>query len=437
MFRLTGKYTYADVMIDDVDQETVSQIYSFINHPAFTNPIAIMPDCHAGKGSVIGFTMQMADKLIPNVIGVDIGCGMLTSNVGKNINLSLSEIDRKIRQKIPFGANYHKRGVMHMDKDFPWKQTNVIREKFRISYRDEYGIDIDHFEYDMNWFRDKCKTIRCDFTRAISSLGTLGGGNHFCELGVDLSGDHWFTIHSGSRNFGKCVCEYWQNKAKKDFNDTIKVNSAKNIDDLKSKYSGDDLYRKIQEEKQKKVIVSEDQLWLEGDAVGGYLTDMIFAQMYADVNRSEMMKIVLDVLGTEASDTISTIHNFIDFNDFIIRKGAIRSYNGGRMIIPFNMRDGILICEGKSNVDWNYSAPHGAGRVLSRSKAKKTIDVESFKEQMKDIYSTSVGYSTLDEAPDAYKDAKMIEEAITDTATITHRIKPILNMKDGVGERDD
>ena len=175
---------------------------------------------------------------------------------------------------------------------------------------------------------------------------------------------------------------------------------------------------------------------LEGEEMHSYLFDMIFAQMYAQVNRHTMMYIICDILNVPIHGGIETVHNFIDFNDLIIRKGAIRSYAGETMIIPFNMRDGILICEGRSNKEWNCSAPHGAGRVMSRSQAKKNVDLEIFKEQMKEIYSTSVGRGTLDEAPDAYKDSKIIEETIKPTALILDRIKPIHNMKDSLGEDD-
>ena len=437
MFEINGKFTSAKVMIDDVEESCVGQIVQFVNHPVFTNPIAIMPDTHAGKGSVIGFTMKLTDRVIPNVVGVDIGCGMLSFEVDE-INTTIEELDRKIRQKIPFGQEIHENAMLHMEREFPWHETNVLAEKFVRSYR-ERGQPIELIRFDMRWFLEKCEQIGGGTRRIINSIGTLGGGNHFIETGISqATGRHWITIHSGSRNFGKRICEYWQSKAvkrvKKDRTDDLKIE----IDSLRNQYQGDELYRKIQEVKTKHHIgVDTNGLeWLEGEEMHEYLFDMIFAQMYAQVNRHTMMYIIRDLLNVTIRGGIETVHNFIDFNDLIIRKGAIRSYIGETMIIPFNMRDGILVCEGRSNAMWNFSAPHGAGRVMSRSQAKRSIDLELFREQMKGIYSTSVGMGTLDESPDAYKDAKIIEEAIDPTATIIDRIKPIHNMKDSLGKDD-
>jgi tRNA-splicing ligase RtcB len=257
--------------------------------------------------------------------------------------------------------------------------------------------------------------------------------NHFIELGLDDNKDYWITIHTGSRNFGKCVCEYWQDMAsslvKKDKQEVLKTR----IEEIRKQYTGMEIKVKIKEAREELSLdgVQKSELdFLEGEDAIGYLYDMIFAQKYAEVNRELIAKTILEILGVKALDRIETVHNFIDFRDFIIRKGAIRSYVGERITIPFNMRDGILVCEGKSNPEWNCSAPHGAGRLMSRSKAKKTLDMNTFKEQMKDIYSTSVCESTLDEAPDAYKDASIIEASIEPTAKILFKIKPILNMKD-------
>jgi len=440
MFEIQGKYTKAKIMIDDVESSCVSQIYSFVNHVAFTNPIAIMPDTHAGKGSVIGFTMEMTDKVIPNVIGVDIGCGMRSCNIGKQLNISLEDFDRKIRQRIPFGQNTHEETIIHMKNDFPWHEVTVSAQHFFNAYAEKFGFRYETLKYDIDWFTKKCEAIGGNLRRIINGLGTLGGGNHFIETGISTNDDVWITIHSGSRNFGKRICEYWQNKAIKKFKHADKDEIKTKIDALKKQYSGDELYHKIQEVKNQQPSefkCSEELRWLEGEDAAGYLSDMIFSQMYAEVNRKYMMKIILDILKVTPIETIETVHNFIDFHDFIIRKGAIRSYSGEKMIIPFNMKDGILICEGKSNAEWNCSAPHGAGRVLSRSQAKKALNLADFKEQMKDIYTTSVGQGTLDEAPNAYKDSKIIEEAIQPTAIILDRIRPIHNMKDSLGDEEN
>lgn len=439
MFDLKGKFTTAKVTIDYVEETGMAQIISFINHPAFTGPVAIMPDTHAGKGSVVGFTMPMGDKVIPNVIGVDIGCGMVSLGLGPLglKGLDLVHLDHKIRQQVPFGFATHDKAILDMKKDFPWKRACSEAQKFALAYQKKFGAGITLPQYDMDWFTKKCMAIGCDLGRAIKSLGSLGGGNHFIEVGTDQSGQIWITIHTGSRNFGKCICEYWQDKAVKKVKKQTKEDTQKAVKELKATYTGKELYDRIKALKNAPDPVPEyncaDELrWLEGEDAQAYLFDMVFAQIYAEENRNQIASIILEILGVNDPNEISmieTIHNFIDFKDFIIRKGAIRSYTGERMIIPFNMRDGILVCEGRSNPEWNYSAPHGAGRVLSRGQAKKRIALETFKEQMKDIYSTSVCAGTLDEAPDAYKDAKLIEEAIAPTATIIDRIKPILNMK--------
>ncbi len=433
MINLKGKYSEADVMIDTVEDQCVSQINTFLNHSAFTNKVVIMPDTHAGKGSVIGFTMKMTEKIIPNVIGVDIGCGMHSINIGKTLPLSLEKLDNKIRQQIPFGANVHDNAMMHLKNEFPWKAASVKAEKFAMQYREITGSKIDIPYFSEDWFLNKCKTLGGNVRRFINSMGTLGGGNHFIETGISDSGEFWITVHSGSRNFGKRVCEYWQGKAAKRLKKIQKDDIQEKIKGLRDNYSGEDIENQIdllRESYGLNNVNNSGLEWLEGDMASEYLMDMIFAQTYAETNRKIMIEIISRILKVDPEDAIETIHNFIDFDDFIIRKGAIRSYENERMIIPFNMRDGLLICEGKSNESWNYSAPHGAGRVMSRTKAKKELDVERFRKQMEGIYSTSVGNSTLDECPDTYKSSTMIEEAIKDTAKIITKVKPVHNMKD-------
>lgn len=437
MFTISGKYTNAFVMIDEVEESCVSQIHHFVNHLAFTKPVVIMPDTHAGKGCVIGFTMEMTDKIIPNVVGVDIGCGMLCFNIGNDLNISLEEMDRKIRDAIPFGTDVHNNAVIHMKNDFPWHDVNVQSEKFAMAYFNRFGTHLDLPRYDIDWFLDKSKQVGGDLRRIINSIGTLGGGNHFIETGMAENGDYWITIHSGARNFGKKVCDLWQHRAIKILKDDKKEILQNKIKQIREEYKETPrtIKEKIKEAKAELGLNCGIDMkgceWLEGDNATGYLFDMIFSQMYAKINREYMARIIEKVIGKERCDEIETVHNFIDFNDFIIRKGAIRSYENERMIIPFNMRDGILICEGKSAPEWNYSAPHGAGRVMSRSQAYKNLDIDEFKGQMKGIYSTSVGKTTLDEAPGAYKDSKIIEEAIKPTAKIISRLLPVHNMKDG------
>ena len=403
MFEINGKYTNAKVMIDMVEPECISQIQAMTNHAAFTNSIAIMPDTHAGKGSVIGFTMPVGDKIVPNVVGVDIGCGMFSVNVGK-IDIDHNKVDSMIRDVVPFGKNVR----------------NDIA-KSRIS-------GIDNLEYS-----ELYKRVGIDESYALKSLGSLGGGNHFIEIGKDSNDNIWITVHTGSRNLGKKVCEYWQDKGFK------RIVPVVDVDQIKSKFPKSEWAKQLKLAKdENKKYKKSDLDWIDGVDKEGYLYDMNLTQIYASVNRYIVMKEILKVFGIDRvynnKDFIDTVHNFIDKRDNIIRKGAIRSYTGERMIIPFNMRDGILICEGKSNPEWNFSAPHGAGRLLSRSKAKEVLILEDYEKKMKGVFSTSINKFTLDEAPEAYKDSKMIEEAIVPTARIIDRIIPIHNLKDSEGK---
>jgi len=440
MITLKGTYTKAKVMIDTVEDTCRDQIKTFINHPAFTNPVAIMPDTHAGKGSVIGFTMRLSDKVIPNVVGVDIGCGMVSMNIGKELGLSLEMFDHKIRHQIPFGMIARDEAAINMEKEFPWSLVRIRAETFAAAYRNTFGFKIEPPRYNMDWFMEKCSSIGANTRRMINSLGSLGGGNHFIETGFDEQNEnYWITIHSGSRNFGKRICDYWQGLAAKKVRKKGKSQLKEEIKRIKKAYSKREVAEKIAElnaSQQNSNSVAGLE-YLEGADAAGYLFDMVFAQVYAEISRKIMAEIITTMIRTEPLEKIETVHNYIDFHDFIIRKGAIRSYEGEKMIIPFNMQTGLLICEGKSNKEWNYSAPHGAGRIMSRRQAKKSIDMNIFKEQMKGIYSTSVCSGTLDEAPGAYKDPQIIEDAIGPTAEIIARIKPVHNMKDSMGSATD
>ena len=388
-----GQYGKAKVMIDSIDQTTVSQIYNFLNHEAFTNPISIMPDTHAGAGAVIGFTMEMTDKVIPNVVGVDIGCGMLSENIGKRLftQISKKDLDINIRQLIPFGTSVHKTYQFNVNKHSPfWEEANYKLSSLILNFNNKYGTSYIHQEFNPDWLKKKCKDIDIEYDRVLNSVGTLGGGNHFIEVGESTkTGDYWITVHTGSRQFGFKIAKYWQTKAGKGA-----------------------------------------LAFLENEDVFGYLVDMLFAQIYANENRNLIQNLIHhNITQEDVKESISCVHNFIDFDDFIIRKGAIRSYKGEKMIIPFNMEDGILICEGKSNKEWNYSAPHGAGRVGSRTWAKQNLDLNKAKENMenKNIYVSNIPH---DEIKDAYKDPKIIEDAIEPTATIIDRVKPVISIKD-------
>jgi len=411
MFEIKGKYTTAIIYAEEIDETCINQIHHFISHPAFTNRVVIMPDTHSGTGSVIGFTMEKTDKIIPNVIGVDGDCGMLFLEINKDeINrIDLKTLDEMIREQIPFGTNVHNSPLFDKWEQLKW------------------------FKYDYNWFKKKCKQIGIDLEYAECSLGTLGGGNHFIEIGVsEKTGKPCIIIHSGSRNFGKKICEYHQNIAEEDINKPKKEFYIKEINRIKSDYKGKEIEHNINKLRENLFVgnVPNDLSFLQDQHAKDYLDDMGFIELYAHYNRALIMKTIKNLLNTKSTNYIETVHNYINPKDNIIRKGAISSYIGQKMVIPLNMRDGILLCEGKSNPDWNYSAPHGAGRLLSREQAKATLKLEKFEKDMKGIYSTSVCASTLDESPDAYKDSALTEMLIEPTATVIDKFKPILSLKD-------
>ena len=367
MFELIGQYTSAKVMADKIDSATRSQIYSIINNPAFTNPISIMQDCHKGAGAVIGFTMKMGDKVIPNIVGRDKGCGVLLFNVGRGIlrDTSRKELDIIIRNRIPFGPKVHGgKGVFDIKNKKFWQKLNFDLIKFTNKFNLKHGTDYSYREMDYRQLTQICKKVDIDSERAILSLGTLGSGNHFIELDKsENTRDYWVSVHSGSRQFGSKVCMYWQRKAGK----------------------GELAY-----------LTEKDMF--------NYLCEMLIAQTYAEENRRIMKDIILNILDVEPTEVIESVHNYMDYSDWIIRKGAISSYKDQKMIIPLNMEDGSLICEGKSNPEWNYSAPHGAGRVDSRRWAKENL---------------------------SNKDAQIIKDSLHPTATLIEHIRPVLAMKDG------
>ena len=446
MYTLNGKYTNALMTIDNFEESCIAQVQQFINHPAFKNNVVIQPDGHAGKGAVVGFCMEMSDKIIPNTIGVDIGCSVVTANIGQKLNITLKKLDEEIRKHIPMGINIHENEFQigslpkfSFKTQFPWKEANkeAIKfvEKYNKKFNTNYSIRQDNFDY--RWFIGKCNQIGIKSNRAEMSIASLGGGNHYCELGKsETTGDIWCSIHTGSRNFGKCICEFHQNKAKEILNNKRNVVLKEKIEEITKNTKNKSKIAELINNAKENIGINfnfniKGLEFLEETDAFEYLMDMVFAQKYAEFNRRQILNIIYEILGgIQPKEIIETIHNYIDFKDFIIRKGAIRSYKGEKMVIPLNMRDGTLICEGKSNPDWNCSAPHGAGRHLSRSAAKQSLDLEKFKKQMRGIYSTSVCKGTLDESPDSYKNSKMIEKAIEPTAIIVDKLKPILNIKD-------
>lgn len=368
-----------------VEQEAISQILEMANSPLGENAhIRIMPDCHAGAGCVIGTTMKITDKVCPNLVGVDIGCGVDLVITDIDFASRLDELDRVIRENIPFGMETHK-------TEKPW-----------------------HFERLRCW--DKLDADAKE--RAKTALGTLGGGNHFIEAyqGGLLS------VHSGSRNIGYKVAAYYQKLAETWIKEQNQILLKEKIKEIPPAERQEWIAKN-------KVSVNRDLSYLTGQDMEDYLHDVAIMQQFANDNRFAMLSAITKAMGGTIRDHINSIHNYIDTENMILRKGAISAQNGQMLVIPLNMRDGLLLCRGKGNADWNYSAPHGAGRLYSRSKAKEIFTVEEYAEQMKGIYSTCINESTLDEAPFAYKDYQEIIECVEPAVEIVDRFIPIFNFK--------
>jgi len=393
MIELQGKYNTAKVFTDNAESGAIAQIISLLNQGfAAGSKIRIMPDTHAGAGCTIGTTMTVSDKVVPNLVGVDIGCGMETVLL-KDTHVELRRLDKIIHAHIPAGFAIRKKPHPYLD------EINIV-------------------------------TLRCadhvNLGRAELSLGTLGGGNHFIELDRDEEGQLYLVVHSGSRHLGKQVAEYYQNAAVHDLKDKSKE-ANKRISELKKQ--GQET--KIQTELKKFDLrkVDKNLAFCEGRLLDDYLHDMAMVQRYAELNRRAIIQEIAKQMSFKIADSFTTIHNYIDLETMILRKGAISAKMGERVLIPLNMRDGSLICIGKGNSDWNFSAPHGAGRLMSRSAAKSSITLAQFEKSMEGIYSTTVAKSTLDESPFAYKPMEEIIANIGDTVDVVKIIKPLYNFK--------
>ena len=393
MIELKGKYNTAKVFTDNVDQETISQVIELLNQPFTTgSQIRIMPDCHAGKGCVVGTTMTLTDKVVPNLVGVDIGCGMYAIKL-KETDINLKLLDTVINTYVPSGFSIHDHAVTNYDK-----------------FKD-YACDI-------------------DVENAKRSLGSLGGGNHFIEVDQDKDKNLWLVIHCGSRHLGIEVCDHYQKAGFKVIkNDNTKAKIDAKIAELKEKGLEREIENTIKILKMQAPNIPEHLAYIEGKLFEDYIHDMKLTQEYAELNRQTIADIIISKMDLHPVDAFDTIHNYIDINNMILRKGSISAQSGEKVIIPMNMRDGSLICIGKGNPDWNYSAPHGAGRIMSRGQAKDLVNFNEFKESMNGIYSTSVVESTIDEAPMVYKPMAEIMENIKDTVDIIDVIKPIYNFK--------
>lgn len=401
MFIVKGKYSEAKVYATIVEDEAMSQIYKFVNSPITENcKVAIMPDVHAGKDICIGYTQEIKGRVQPNAVSVDIGCGMLVLKVSKDFIMDLPKLDKVIHQKIPSGMN-------HRDSKHPFADKAHLQDLICPVNRD----------------------------KLLLSVGSVGSGNHFIEVDTDENGDYYIVIHSGSRHLGIEVAKYYQNKAIEywmaggvEFN----IGRSKLIQDLKSSGRQAEIAEALKKYDEKKVKMPAELAYLEGPLMEDYLHDMKIAQEYAMLNREAMLDVIISEMGIKKRhilDKFCTIHNYIDLDNMILRKGAISLQKDELAIIPLNMKDGSLIVKGKGNPDWNFSGPHGAGRLMSRSKAKETLKMEDYKASMDGIYTTCVGTATIDEAPQAYKPMESIIENIKDNADVVTRITPIYNFK--------
>lgn len=386
------------IFTENIEPEAVNQVYNLIAQPPFENSsVRIMPDVHCGMNCVVGFTATLGDKIIPNVLGSDLGCGMLTVELGKT-SVDLPALDDFIRAKIPCGSNYRK---------------------------EESGVAL-------------IKKLKCfdrlrDFDRLYGSLGTLGGGNHFIEIDVDDDGNSYLVIHSGSRNLGLQVAKIYQKQAEVSCKQCAEQEKAEVSQKLKAQGKQRDIPAALEQISKKyayKTKIPAEYCYLDGEQMRDYLHDLKLCTEFADQNRRRMADDILKFLKIGRCSSFDTVHNYLD-EDNVIRKGAIAAPKGKRVIIPMNMRDGCLICVGKGNPDWNSSAPHGAGRLLKRSAAKDYYTVDEFKSEMRGIYTTTVGASTLDESPMVYKPAQEIMRLISPTVQIEKIIKPIYNFKAG------
>ena len=399
MIEVRGKYNTAICYTQELESGACGQILEVCNQEAFQNSkIRIMPDVHAGKGCTIGTTMTIVDKVVPNLVGVDIGCGMYTVYLGK-VEIDLANFD-EAAHSIPCGRQV-------------WEGRQA--------------------RFDLTQLR--CYRNLKDSKRLERSLGTLGGGNHFIEIDKDDNGDVYLVIHSGSRNLGTQIAKIYQNLA-------ISLNLGKEeyfrerealIASYKSKGLKKELQKALKDLEQsfraKRPTMPADLCYLYGSFMDDYLHDIAICQDFARENRELMAKILLEKTGLHPISAFQTIHNYIDVEERILRKGAVSAKEGELLLIPINMRDGSLICRGKGNPDWNYSAPHGAGRLLSRSMAFEQLTMEEYQAQMAGIYSTCIDPTTLDESPMAYKSMDEILANIGPTADVLTRIKPIYNFK--------
>ncbi len=399
MLEIKGRVSTAICYASVVEEEAIEQIRRMCDHD-FTSgsKIRIMPDVHAGKGCTIGTTMTIVDKVVPNIVGVDIGCGMYTVELG-NIEIDCAAVDA-VANFIPSGRNV-------------WDSR---QERFDLT--------------EFRCYRNLKQTQRLE-----RSLGTLGGGNHFIEIGAASDGNKYLVVHSGSRNLGTQVAEYYQRLAvdlhsgKAEFFEKKEEMIRAYKEQGRRKELNAALKAMEKEWKTKKPDIPADLCYLYGSYMDEYMHDVELCQKFAKRSREKMAELILERTGMTALSAFHTIHNYINTDEMILRKGAIAAHKGQLVLIPLNMRDGSILARGKGNPEWNYSAPHGAGRIMSRTKAKEILDMDEYKESMSGIYTTSINKRTLDEAPMAYKSFDDIIDDIRESVDIIDILKPIYNFK--------
>ena len=399
MIEIKGLYNTAVCYTPELEPVSAEQIKAVCDQEAFSDSrIRIMPDVHAGKGCTIGTTMTITDKVVPGMVGVDIGCGMETVRISEK-EINFDALDALIRREIPCGQDV--RSVPHELND---------------------RIDLSQ--------------LRCspyvDLDRARLSIGTLGGGNHFIEVDRGENNELYLVVHSGSRYLGKQVCEYYQERGYRALCSSKNFDIEQVIREMKEQGNTKEIpavLKKLKWEKSKAMPVSKDLAYIEGKLFEDYIHDMHIVQRFAVLNRKAMTDVMLSGLGLTKAEEFTTIHNYIDTESMILRKGSVSAKAGEKLLIPINMRDGSLICIGKGNEDWNCSAPHGAGRLMSRKNALDSLSLEEYRKEMKGIYSTCISEATLDEAPMAYKPIDEIISEIAPTVEIIGRIRPVYNFK--------
>ncbi len=417
---LTGKYGKAIVYTEEIENEAISQIINLLNQQMTEGAnVRIMPDVHSGKGCVIGYTAKTTGKIVPNLIGVDINCGVTAWKLGKRsvVKEKFEKLDKVIRNNIPSGRK--------INESIDFRELEIIYKALNI--RDKSFGDFHQKILDI------CTTTNQDFNYVLRSIGSLGGGNHFIEIDRDNEDYLWLLIHSGSRNFGLKIANYHQEVAEKTIlgiDDAIYQTKIEEIKRTKKGKGIEAAIKKLKSEAKKGKATGLE--YLEGDKAEDYYHDMEVVQIYAQLSRRIMgTRILQKMYKMDYFDPVESIHNYINFEDNIVRKGAISAHKDEEVLIPLNMADGCIYGKGLGNKDWNFSAPHGAGRKMSRSKAKKSIRLDDYQEIMKNkkIWTSSVGKRTLDEAPQAYKKAAHIISYLEPTVEVISHMKPVYNFK--------